>query len=67
MMPSLYVSWRQPGPRVRAVIIIIIYLGAFRFVPHEAVALALGGTLGGFLAAEPARPLRVSGVAGSAR
>ena len=60
-MPSLYVSWRRPGPRVRAVIVIIIYLAAFRFAPHEAVPLTVGGALGGLLAPGTARSLRASG------
>jgi hypothetical protein len=40
------------------VIIIVVYLGAFRLAPHESVPLAIGSVLGGRRAAEPARPLR---------
>jgi hypothetical protein len=47
------VPW--PGPRLRPVIVIIIYLAAFRLAPGDSVPLALGGALGGMLAFEPAR------------
>jgi hypothetical protein len=59
-MTMISVSWRPPAYRVRAVIIIVIYLAAFRLAPHEAVPLAVGSVLGGLLAAEPARSLRVA-------
>jgi hypothetical protein len=47
------VSLPRPGPRLRAVIIIVIYLGAFRLAPNDSVPLALGGFLGSLLAAQP--------------
>jgi hypothetical protein len=57
-MPMLSVRWRSPAYRVRAVIIVVIYLAAFRLAPHDSVPLAVGSGLGGLLAAEPARPRR---------
>lgn len=56
-MPTVSITWRQPGPRFRVVIIIVIYVGAFRFAPHETIPLALGSLLGGLLAAEPLNSL----------
>jgi hypothetical protein len=37
------------------VIVIVIYLAAFRYAPSQSVPLALGGVLGGLLAIEPQR------------
>jgi len=54
-MQVFSITWRQPGWRIRMVIIIIVYVGAFRLAPHEVVPLGLGGTLGGLLGMEPAR------------
>lgn len=59
-MTVFSVTWRVPGWRVRTVIIIVIYLVAFRWAPHAAIPLAVGGTLGGLLAAEP-EPRQVLG------
>jgi hypothetical protein len=53
-MPIFCVSVPRPGPRLRPVIVIIIYLAAFRLAPGDSVPLALGGALGGMLALEPA-------------
>lgn len=58
-MPVLSVRWRSPGYRVRAVIIIVIYLTAFHLAPHDWVPLAVGSVLSGLLAAEPAGSRRV--------
>jgi hypothetical protein len=55
-MQNLCITVRQPGARVRGVVVIIIYLTAFRLAPHADVPLALGGLLGGWLAAEPRLP-----------
>jgi len=55
-MPVLCIPLPRPGPRLRTVIVIVIYLAAARVAPADTVPLALGGALGGFLAAEPARP-----------
>jgi len=54
-MPVFCISVPRPGPRLRAVIVIIIYLAAFRLAPGDSVPLALGGALGGMLALESAR------------
>lgn len=54
-MPVLCISLPRPGPRVRAVIVIVIYLAAFRYAPSQSVPLALGGVLGGLLAIDPQR------------
>jgi hypothetical protein len=35
------------------VIVIVIYLGAFRLAPNDSVPLALGGLLGSLVAAHP--------------
>jgi hypothetical protein len=66
-MPKLSVTWRRPVYRVRAVIIIVIYLGAYRLAPHDAVPLAAGSVLGALLAAEPARERPARSLPGSAR
>jgi hypothetical protein len=55
-MPVLCIALPRPGPRLRAVVVIVIYLAAFRLAPGDTVPLALGGLLGGLLAIEPARP-----------
>jgi len=52
-MPIYCISLPRPGPRLRAVIVIVIYLVAFRLAPGDSVPLALGGALGGLLALEP--------------
>jgi hypothetical protein len=53
-MPSYCISLPRPGPRLRPVIVIIIYLAAFKLAPGDSVPLALGGALGGLLALGPA-------------
>lgn len=53
-MPTYCLSLPRPAPRLRPVIVIIIYLAAFKFAPGDSVPLALGGVLGGLLALEPA-------------
>jgi hypothetical protein len=55
-MPVLCISLPRPGPRLRAVIVIVIYLAAVKIAPADTLPLAAGGALGGFLAIEPARP-----------
>jgi hypothetical protein len=57
-MPVLSICWRRPAYRARIVIIIVVYLSAFRLAPHESVALAAGGVLGTLMAGLPARPRR---------
>jgi hypothetical protein len=52
-MRAFCVSLPRPGPRLRAVIVIVIYLGAFRMAPNDSVPLALGGFLGSLLAVQP--------------
>jgi hypothetical protein len=54
-MPVLCISLPRPGPRFRAVIVIVIYLAAFRFAPGQSMPLALGGLLGSLLGIEPKR------------
>jgi hypothetical protein len=70
-MPVLCISLPRhlprPGPRLRAVIVIVIYLAAVRLAPDASVPLALGGGLGGLLAIEPAQPLRAGGTPERAR
>jgi hypothetical protein len=63
-MSVFCVSWQNPGPWLRLVITIVIYVGAFRFAPSAATPLALGGTLGSLLTAERARPLPGTGTPG---
>jgi hypothetical protein len=53
-MRILCITQPRLGPRLRAVIVIVIYLAAFRLAPSASVQLALGGVLGGLLAIEPA-------------
>jgi hypothetical protein len=48
-----FASLLRPAPRLRAVIVIVIYLGAFRLAPNDSVPLALGGLLGSLVAAHP--------------
>lgn len=63
-MTYLCVTWRQPGTRVRAVIIIIVYVVAFRLAPTMAVSLAIGGLLAAWLLAVPGQPrIITSGIA----
>jgi hypothetical protein len=58
-MEILCIPLPRPGPRLRAVIVIVIYLATFRLAPGNTVPLAAGGALGVFLAAEPL-PLRAT-------
>jgi hypothetical protein len=55
-VPDFYITWRQPGVRVRAVIVIVIYVMSFRLAPHLAIPLAASGLAGGWLATVPTRP-----------
>jgi hypothetical protein len=48
-MSVLCISLPRPGPRFRAVIVIVIYLTAFRYAPGQSLPLALGSLLGGLL------------------
>jgi len=57
-MPIFCISLPRPGPRLRAVIVIVIYLAAFQVAPGDSIPLALGGALGGLLAIEAAWALR---------
>jgi hypothetical protein len=59
-MPILCVTLPRLGPRRRIVIVIVIYLAAFRLAPGDSVALALGGALGGLLAIESATAARAT-------
>jgi hypothetical protein len=45
-MPIFCISLPRPGPRLRAVIVIVIYLVAFRIAPGDSIPLSLGGILG---------------------
>jgi hypothetical protein len=60
------IVWQKPGPWLRLVITIVIYLGAVRFAPYAATPLALGGALGSLLAGQRTSPLPVGGAAESA-
>jgi hypothetical protein len=53
-MPTLCISLPRPGSRQRTVIIIVIYLAAFRLAPGDSLALAVGTALTSLLAIEPA-------------
>jgi len=55
-MPVLCIPLPRPGPRLRAVIVIVIYLTTCRVAPGDTVPLALGAALGGLLVLEPPRP-----------
>lgn len=66
-MPIFCISVPRPGPRLRAVIVIIIYLAAFWLAPSDSVPLALGGALGGMLALESAWTQQAAGVREGAR
>jgi hypothetical protein len=66
-VPRLSVTWCPPVYRVRIVIIIVVYLGAFRLAPHDAGPLAAGSILGGLLAAEPVLPRPARQLPASAR
>jgi hypothetical protein len=66
-MPIFCISIPRPGPRLRVVIVIIIYLAAFRFAPDDSVPLAFGGALGGLLALEPAWAFRAEATGEGAR
>jgi len=55
-VPDFYITWRQPGTRVHAVIIIVIYVVSSHFAPHLAIPLVAGGLAGGWLVAAPIRP-----------
>ena len=62
------VCWRMPGYRVRAVIVIVIYLCVFRLAPHASVPLTGGAVLGSLLAAaEPSRTGRAVATRETAR
>jgi hypothetical protein len=66
-MPIFCISLPRPGPRLRAVIVIAIYLAAFRLAPGDSVPLALGGALGGLLAFETAWIAQAAGARERAR
>jgi hypothetical protein len=66
-MSVLCIPIPRPDMRIRAVIVIVIYLAAFRIAPGASVPLALGGVLGCLLAVEPARPRRSRGARERAR
>lgn len=53
-MPTFCISLPRLGSRQRAVIVIVIYLAAFRLAPGDGVPLAVGSLLAGLLAIEPA-------------
>jgi hypothetical protein len=61
-MPIFCISIPRPGPRLRAVIVIIIYLAAVRLAPGDSVPLALGAALGGMLALEASWIQQAAGV-----
>lgn len=56
-MSTFCISAQKPGPWLRLVITIVIYLVAIRMAPNAATTLALGGTLGSLLAAGLVRQL----------
>jgi hypothetical protein len=67
-MPVFCIAWRQPGTRVRAAVIVIIYVLCCRLAPDAEIPLAIGGLAGGWLAAAPARrPAYLAAGSSSAR
>jgi len=57
-MPTFCISLPRPGSRPRAVIVIVIYLAAFRLAPGDSLPL-VGIVLAGLFAIEPAPPDRI--------
>lgn len=55
-----------PGPWTRVIIVVVIFLLVARLAPDAVFPLGLGGWLGGWLAAAPARALSVNGAPGRA-
>lgn len=53
-MPTFCISLPRPGSRQRTVIVIVIYLAAFRLAPGDGMPLAIGTALASLLAIEPA-------------
>jgi hypothetical protein len=52
-MPTFCISMPRLRSRPRAVIVIVIYLTAFRLAPGDSLPLAVGTVLAGLLAIEP--------------
>lgn len=55
-MPTFCISLPRLGSRPRAVIVIVIYLAAFRLASGDSLALAVGTVMASLLAIEPAPP-----------
>ncbi len=54
-MLDFCIRWRQPGTRIRIVIVIVVYVAAFQVTPHAAIPLALGGLMSNWLTAGSGR------------
>jgi hypothetical protein len=55
-MSVFCIVWQKPGPWLRLLVTIVIYLVAVRFAPGEATPLALGATLGNLLSVQRTSP-----------
>jgi|GEM_PF-5589595 len=60
-MSVFCILWGKPGPALRLVITIVIYLAVIRFAPDAGTPLVIGGTLGAVLTVTPRTTLRPAG------
>lgn len=58
-MNLLCIPLPRQEPRLRAVVVIVIYLAAFRLVPADGLPLTLAAVLGGLAVIESNRPARL--------
>lgn len=66
MRVSICFPRQWPGMWTRVVIVVVVIVVTIRLAPGAALPLGAGGWLGGWLAAAPARGLRIGSVPGRA-
>lgn len=54
-MPTLSIKWRQSAQPTRVVIIVVIYLAVFRYLPQESIPLILGSLIAPALVVDPGK------------
>jgi membrane protein DedA with SNARE-associated domain len=61
-MPMLSIKWRQPALPAHVIVIVIIYVTIFRFLPREIILLVLGSLIAHPLAVEPDKPAQAPAI-----